>query len=172
MYASDFNNNEQVKGRSFKVRLAAEMANVRTRAMAICLAIGLLVLVIQLCRVPMLSAALDAQELAVHDKFFALSNKLDSRAAALSDEILLICVDADSARRLGYSNKENVPRKIYAQLLDQLKAAGANVIGLDIPLDEQIANTASLSNNSSHLGRSTNLIKSPALDRLEFTGAG
>ena len=45
----------------------------------------------------MLSAALDAQELAVHDKFFALSNKLDSRAAALSDEILLICVDADSA---------------------------------------------------------------------------
>lgn len=114
--------------------LAAWLMNPRARAMAICLTVGGLVALILSVHVPVVSDLLLETELSVQD-MFSLSRAHDAqRAHSLSDDIILVRLDADSARRLGLPSQV-LPRRVYAQLLQKLESGGAKVVGFDLPLD-------------------------------------
>ena len=116
--------------------LSEWMSDLRRRAMAICLALGLLVALVQLLHVPGIADFMDADELAVQDKFFRVRDKLFHHRHTPASEIILVCADSDSARRLGVPADQPLPRRAYALLLKRLEEAGAQVIGLDIPLEK------------------------------------
>lgn len=125
---------EKVKARSLRTWLDTWFADVRVRAPAICIAIGLLVALAE--AVPGIGDFIRSQEMEVHDHFFAVTNALDpSRRESLVDSTILVCVDGDSARRLGVTDNELIPRSTYASLIKTLKDAGAHVIGLNVPLE-------------------------------------
>ncbi|HEY9773228.1 MAG TPA: adenylate/guanylate cyclase domain-containing protein [Planktothrix sp.] len=111
------------------------LSNLEQRAMTICALVGLVVIMILASRLPPVAAMISAQELAVQDSFFSVRDQITGRPHSLGDEIVLVCVDSDSARRLNISASEAMPRRIYAQLLKRLQEAGAQVIGFDIPLE-------------------------------------
>jgi len=121
--------------RSLAGRLSELLSDVRKRAMAICLAFGLIVALVQLLHVPGIADFMDAEELAVQDKFFRVRDKLLHRAHPLVDEIILVRADSDSARRLGVPPDQPLPRRAYALLLKRLEEAGAQVIAFDLPLE-------------------------------------
>lgn len=104
--------------------------------MAICLALGLLVALVQLLHVPGCADFMDAAELGVQDKFVRIRDRLFHHRHTSASEIILVCADSDSARRLGVAVEQPLPRRAYALLLKRMEEAGAQVIGLDVPLEK------------------------------------
>jgi CHASE2 domain-containing sensor protein/class 3 adenylate cyclase len=70
----------------------------------------------------------------VQDSFFNMRDAISGRSSS-GDEIVLVCVDSDSSRRLNVPVDEPMPRRVYARLLLKLQEAGAQVIGLNLPLE-------------------------------------
>ncbi|HEY9717685.1 MAG TPA: adenylate/guanylate cyclase domain-containing protein [Trichormus sp.] len=116
--------------------LSEWLSDLRRRAMAICLALGFVVALVQLLHVPGIADFMEAQELVVQDKFVRVRDRLFHHRHTSASEIILVCADSESVRRLGIPVDQSLPRRAYALLLKRLEEAGAQVIGLDVPLEK------------------------------------
>lgn len=110
--------------------------NLGNRALAICAAIGLLVCLLEVLHLPPLHPELSDAESRLEDQYFLLRDYIWPNGfwKNANDDIVLVSVDNESARRLGLDDAQHWPRKVYAALIKKLREAGAEVVVLDVPL--------------------------------------
>lgn len=108
------------------------------RAMVLSVFVGVAMVIIEALRLPPLYAPLSSLQLCLEDYFFELKDQYSPSAdRKLSQEVILVCVDPDSRRRLGLDENAPWPRSVLALLVKKLTEAQADVIGFDLPLGEQ-----------------------------------
>ncbi|MBS1955512.1 MAG: adenylate/guanylate cyclase domain-containing protein [Cyanobacteria bacterium SZAS-4] len=108
------------------------------RALAICAATALVVCVLEVLRLPPVHPELSDAELRLEDHYFLLRNYLwpngSWKSSAIND-IVLVSVDEESARKIGLGDTHQWPKSVFAGLIKKLNQANADVIVLDVPLD-------------------------------------
>lgn len=154
------------------------------RALAVCFLVGLVVLCVVGFNVPWLSDGLSRAENAVTDYFIRFRDGMESYKAQRvvePDQIVLVTLDPESARRLGLDGKRPWPRALFAKLVEQLNRGGAKVIGFDVDLEEPSTDQPNQNPNDAHLNpddlsiaelfRTTkNLVISTNVDSLDNNG--
>ena len=106
------------------------------RAIAICAAFGIIIGIFQyfqLAPMPQLAGA----EWRLEDQYFMVRDYIWPSGAwknSAFDDIVLVSIDKESGRRLAVDESQHWPRKIYAALVAKVRAAGADVVVLDVPL--------------------------------------
>lgn len=106
--------------------------------MAICAATALLVCVLEILHLPPVRPELSDAELRLQDHYFLTRNYLWPNGAwknSSFNDIVLVSVDNESARRIGLGDPQHWPKKVFAALIKKLRAANADVIVLDVPLE-------------------------------------
>ncbi len=106
--------------------------------MAICAAIALLVCILEVLHLPPVHPELSDAELRLEDHYFLSRNYLWPNGAwkySSFNDIVLVSVDNESARRIGLGDVQHWPKKVFAALIKKLRAANADVIVLDVPLE-------------------------------------
>lgn len=106
------------------------------RTLAICLSVAAFASFVLTFKPPILYEFLGAQERHLQDQFFSWRNLLGQpfvRERIPTDNLLLVSVDYESARRLGMPLPW--PRQLYALLAGRLREAGAKVIAFNLLFD-------------------------------------
>ncbi len=108
------------------------------RALAICAATALVVCILEVLRLPPVHPELSDAELRLEDHYFLLRNYLwpnGSWKSSAVNDIVLVSVDEESARKIGLADTHQWPKSVFAGLIKKLNEANSNVIVLDVPLD-------------------------------------
>lgn len=115
----------------------AWLSELSHRSLAICLAVAAFASIVISFRIPLIYQLLAEQDQRLQDQFFAWRDALpiSARDNWQDRDIVTVCVDNVSARRLGMPLPW--PRQIYAYLVRKLVGAGARVIAFDMLFDEQ-----------------------------------
>jgi CHASE2 domain-containing sensor protein/class 3 adenylate cyclase len=119
-------------------RVRKRFQSLGNRALGICAAIAVVVCILEVLHLPPLHPELSDAELRLQDHYFLLRNYLwpnGSWKTLAYNDIVLVSVDSESARRVGLSDNQQWRKKIYASLVKKLREAHADVIVLDVPLD-------------------------------------
>ena len=111
--------------------------NLGNRALAICAATALLVCLLEVLHLPPVHPELSDAELRFEDQNFLLRDYIWPNGVWKDpsfNDIVLVSVDNESARRVGLDGVQYWPRKVFAALIKKLRQADADVIVLDVPL--------------------------------------
>ncbi|HEY9785033.1 MAG TPA: adenylate/guanylate cyclase domain-containing protein [Candidatus Obscuribacterales bacterium] len=163
--------------------LNASSKNLSWRALAVCLACGLSVFLVESLSVPGLHELLSRGESELFDRFFVWRNSLpeyNAKRKELTDSIVIVTVDPESGRKLGLPGNRPWPRQVFADLISKLNQAGASVIACDIDLEgssaderraREVKDASGLSDDDRSLEevlrKSTNILLSTNVDYLE-----
>lgn len=108
------------------------------RALAICAATALVVCILEVLRLPPVHPELSDAELRLEDHYFLLRNYLwpnGSWKSSAVNDIVLVSVDEESARKIGLGDTRQWPKSVFAGMIKKLNEANADVVVLDVPLD-------------------------------------
>ena len=117
-------------------RVRSWSRDLENRSLAICLAVGIFASLVMVVRPPLLFDFLWDQDIHLQDRFFGWRDHLAlilDYEPMQAQEIVIVSVDSESARKLDMYPPW--PRQLYAELLMQLKKAGASVVGFDLLFD-------------------------------------